>query len=212
MDERDIQDRLYWGLNRAAKILGRPTDAYRSGDLSDPLLPGSRFLRLPAAFTHADGNFSKIVGYGQAAWRGYFDGAYTRVGDYLVQGADIWFIAAQSALLPILCIKTNKYLTVTRTAAPETGAAYGAGVQGTTATIISKWPASVLAATSGQKPPAGLPSDVTMSSWTALLPSKHGQLLQSSDVVSDENGTLGVILSAELSDLGWRLAVRQVST
>src|SRR6476659_6217898 len=114
MDVNHLQDRMYWGLNRAAHVLGHLTDAYRPSGNSNPVDKSNRFLQLKTAFARADGSFSQPVGYGVAIWRGYFDASYTLVGDYLVQATNTWFIAAQQSLLPALCVLTNRIVSVTR--------------------------------------------------------------------------------------------------
>jgi hypothetical protein len=212
MNVGHLQDRLYWGLNRAANVLGHVTDAYRPEGVSDPLDGSNRYLRLNAAFSRADGSFDQPVGYGIAVWRGYFDASYTRVGDYLVYNDNIWFVAAQQSLAPVLCIKTNNVLSITRLLTPATGDAYGSTGATSTVNVISRWPASLLGTSSGGTSPTQLPGDTTIPNWTGLLPSIHGQILLPSDIVTDERGTSSVIIAAELSDLGWRLNLRQATT
>src|ERR1700755_3107054 len=99
MDLDHLQDRMNWGLNRMANKMGSVTDAYRASGVSDPVQRSNRFLQMPAAFSPADGSFTRSVGYEVAVWRGYFDASYTRVGDYLVQKQGVWFIASQYSLL-----------------------------------------------------------------------------------------------------------------
>jgi hypothetical protein len=212
MDVRRLQDRLYWGLNRAANILGQVTDVYRASGVSNPLERSNRYLQLRAAFSRADGNFAQPNGYGVAVWRGYFDASYTRVGDYLVHGSEIWFIAAQHSLLPILCVKTNRFISVTRQVTPGTGNSYDLASANSTITIISQWPASLLGTGAEGRSPTRLPGDTTIPSVIALLPSTHEQILQPTDIVTDEHGTSGIVVAAELTDLGWRLNVRHVTT
>jgi hypothetical protein len=212
MDASRLQDRLYWGLNRAANILGHTTDAYRPTGASDPLKRPNRYLRLNAAFSRADGNFGQPVGFGVAIWRGYFDASYTRVGDYLVQNDDIWFVAAQQSLAPVLCVKANRVLTITRQITPTTGVPYASGSPDSTINVISRWPASVLGVSAADMSATKLPDDTAVPNWTGLLPAVHGQTLQTSDIITDELGTNSVIVDAELSDLGWRLNIRQVTT
>jgi len=210
--EKHLQDRIYWGLNRAASVLGRQTDAYRPKGKSEPLARSNRYLKLAAAFGAADGRFDKAIGFGQTTWCGYFDGSYTRVGDYLVQNNDVWFIVAQQSLLPVLCVKANNRLSIERPVAPSTGASYGTGTTGATVTVLTNWPASLLAADRGMKPPSQLPADVRAPGWVGILPSSHGQTLQAADIVTGDHGLQGIVLSAELSDLGWRLNIGQLTT
>jgi hypothetical protein len=212
MDSDHLQDRVYWGLNRMANKMGRVTDAYRPDGNSNPIDRSNRFLQLLAAFSRADGNFAQPVGYEVAVWRGYFDGSYTRAGDYLVQEQDIWFIASQHSLLPVLCVKTNRVLSITRQIVPATGASTSPTTTATSTNIISQWPASVLGTETQGRPITQLPGDTRIPSATALLPSIHGQVLQSADVVTDELGTARIVVAAELSDLGWRLNIRSITT
>ena len=74
------------------------------------------------------------------------------------------------------------------------------------------WPASVLGTGTEGKSPAHLPGDTTVPNVMMLLPSSHGQILQPADLITDESGTKGIIVAAELSDHGWRLNVRLVTT
>ncbi len=212
MDVSRLQDRLYWGLNRAANVLGHPTDAYRPTGMLNPVDRSNRFLRLPAAFSRADGNFSQPVGYGVAIWRGHFDASYTIVGDYLVQATNTWFIAAQQSLLPVLCVLTNRIVSISRLGTPAMVDSSGSVAQDSAMSILSNWPASMLGTGVDGKPSAQLPGDTTTPSCVVLLPAVHGQVLQPADVITDEYGTRGLIVSAELTSLGWRLNVRQAST
>jgi hypothetical protein len=212
MDANRLQDRIYWGLNRTARVLGRETDAYRSVGIDRPLSHSNRYLHLRAAFSRADGNFAQFVGYGIALWRGHFDAAYTRVGDYLVQGADTWFIAAQQSLLPVLCVKANRVISVSRAIPLGTTSSPAPASAETTVPIISEWPASVLGTSVEGKSPTHLPGDVTISNAIVLLPSCHEQILQPTDMITDQNGSNSIVTAAELSDLGWRLNVRRITT
>jgi hypothetical protein len=212
MDVDHLQDRLDWGLNRAANIIGRVTDAYRPVGISDPLDRSNRYLQLRAAFSRADGNFARSIGYGVAIWRGIFDASYTRVGDYLVHNHDIWFIAEQQHLLPILCVRTNRVISITRQTAPSTATLISTVNANSMITIISQWPASVLGTGAEGKSPTGLPGDTTIAKSIALVPSVHGQILLPTDMVTDDLGINSVVVAAELTNLGWRLIVRQVTT
>ena len=212
MDATHLQDRVNWGLNRAAKVLGHPADAYRPHGASNPLDKSNRYLRLRAAFGRPDGNFRLAIGSGNSVWRGYFDAAYTRVGDYLVQNDDIWFIATQQSLLPVLCVKTNRLVSIVRPSPPTTGVSYGGASQASAVRILADWPASVLGIDGGDKAGAGIAGDVTMPVSVVLLPASHGQFVRPSDIVVDERGMSLMVVAAELSDFGWRLNARQITT
>jgi hypothetical protein len=212
MNEFHLQDRLYWGLNRAANVLGRATDAYRSRGTANPLERSNRYLQLRAAFSRTDGRFTQAVGFGVAVWNGYFDASYTRVGDYLVQNHDVWFVAAQQSLLPVLCVKTNRVISITRQVAPATGNSYDLVSTDATVTVISRWPASILGVSTEGKSPTHLPGDTVVPTMIALLPSIHQQFVQPTDIVIDERGSTSIVVAVELSDLGLRLNIRHVST
>jgi len=214
MQPAELQDRIYKGLNTAARAFGADTYAYRPSGMADPLDPRNRFLRLRAALSAEDGRFQHPSKYGNALWYGVFDAAYTQPGDYLVQGNAVWFIAAQQRLLPVLCVQTNRTVSFARSAAPAaTGVnAYG-GVNAETAQpLLRNWPASVLGATGHGHPEADLPADVAIPYWTVLLPSLPGIVLLPSDLMTDDLGRNAVIAAAELTELGWRVTARQATT
>jgi hypothetical protein len=214
MDAASLQDRTSRGLGTAARRIGAQTDAYRPRGTSDPLARANRFLRLPAAFTGPDGKFAKPNGYGDALWFGVFDAAYTRPGDYLVQDGGTWFVAAQQPLLPVLCVRTNRTVSFMRPAAPDgVGVNTYGGIALSTATpLIGGWPASVLGASAGGRPSANLPSDSSAGTWTVLLPSVAGVVPRPADLMIDDLDRTGIVASAEITDLGWRLIVKQAST
>ena len=187
-------------------------DAYRPDSAFHPIVSRNIFLRLPVLMSPLDGNFSHAVNFGHATWRGYFDASYTKVGDYLVDNDQIWFIIAQQSLLPIQCVRTNAIISVTRRPTPAIGSSAGIVMPTPDIPLITNWPASVLTMDVGTKPPTALPADIAASRWTVLLPSCHGRFLQSSDMMTDERGRKGMILSAEQSEYGWRMSVQQVTT
>ena len=219
MEQSHLLDRISWGLNVAARHIGCNTDAYRPKGSADPLVVANRFLRLPAAFSAPDGKFRRPNGYGVALWHGVFDSAYTQPGDFLVQNAETWFIAAQQKLLPILCVQTNRIVSVVRPAAPSyTGLnPYGGASLDTAIPLITNYPASIVGASAAGQPTANLPTDTPIGYWTVLLPAARALngspiILQPTDVLLDDLGRTSTVSGAEMTDLGWRLTVRQAST
>jgi hypothetical protein len=214
MDVARLEDRIRWGLNVAARATGATTSAYRPRGAGNPLAASNRFLRLHAAFSGLDGKFGRQNKYGDALWCGIFDAAYTHPGDYLVQHDATWFIATQQRLLPVLCVQTNRVVSFARPAAQAaTGVnTYGGVTAASDTPIMTNWPASVLVESREGRPLANLPTDTTVSYWTVLLPACPGTLLQSADLMSDDLGRNGIVATTELTGLGWRLAVRQVTT
>ena len=213
MQPTALQDRIRWGMNTAARKIGALTDAYRPSGAAAPLDPVNRYLRLPAAFSGIDGKFSHPVGYGSSLWHGFFDAAYTRPGDYLVQGRDVWFVAAQQRLLPVLCVQTNRIVSFSRPAAPSsTGAnSYGGMVPSGNIPLLTGWPASVLGASGPGHPEADLPGDSTVPYWTVLLPAWQGVVLQPADLLTDDLGRNATVSAAEMTDLGWRITAKQAT-
>ncbi|MBS0558435.1 MAG: hypothetical protein JSR21_00090 [Proteobacteria bacterium] len=209
-----VQDRIHWGLNVAARAVGAMTDAYRPSTADFPVSSVNRFLRLNAAFVPMDGRLSRPNAYGAALWQGLFDAAYTRVGDYLVQEAGTWFVAAQQSLLPVLCVQTNRTLSVIRPAVPDSAGinTYSGVTSGTNAPILTGWPASVLGVGAAGPPSAELPTDSSTPNWTVLLPAYADTVLLPNDMLQDDLGRNAVISAAELTDLGWRIVAKQATT
>jgi hypothetical protein len=213
VSEAQLADRIGWGMNIAARRLGSPADAYRPQGTEDPVQLANRFIRLYACFTTPQAPFRQSSDYGTALWHGIFDSSYTRVGDYIVQGSKVWFVAGQEPLLPVLCVRTNRTLSFSRPGAPRNPGANGyAGVTASSSTLLLRgWPASVLGTSGGGRPDAGLPTDGSVAYWTVLLPAAAGVVLRASDLMVDDLGRNGVIAAAELTELGWRLTVKQAA-
>jgi hypothetical protein len=206
-----VPDAIRRGLGLAARAVGDWCDLYRAQGVAPPLLPGNRVLRLPAAFSSKQG-FDVPVSYGEALWLGMFDAAYTRPGDYLAGNDGIFFVADQPRLGPLLCVKTNRILTLSRPSAPVfAGMNRYVGVQESLATpLLTEWPASVLAAGGRGASSGDAPGLVGGGGWTVLLPAA-GVSLRPGDLARDELGRGAVVATAELSGLGWRLHMRQAA-
>ena len=222
MDGAHLQDLIQRGLGRAAVAAGAWCDAFRPKGPHRPLAVENRYLKLPAAFSAPRGWFVHPEGYGQAAWWGVFDAAYTRPGDYIVRpesraGANdggTWFIAAQQPLLPVLCVRAARVVDVLRPGAeavPGVGG-YGGMTKAESTELLTDWPASVLVAGGSALGPLELPADPSPGSWEVLLPAVPGVVLRPGDLVVDDLGRAAVVGAAELSALGWRLLAKQATT
>ncbi len=209
-----LQDRISRALGTAARAIGSTADAFRPSGVADPLAPSNRFLRLPAAFAPASGSFGSPTAYGVALWQGMFDSAYTRPGDYIVQADGTWFIAAQQRLLPPLCVRTSRIVSFARPAAASASGVngYGGITRANTTRLLTNWPASVLGFSGGGRPDAGLPGDGAAPFWTVLLPAFASVLLRPADLMTDDLGRTAAVAAAELTELGWRLTVKQATT
>lgn len=202
-----IEDRIARGKGIAARLIGREHELFRPRGGAGPLSSGNRVMRLCASFDAGGSAYRRAGRYGDALWTGLFDAAYTRPGDYLSGPSGIYFIASQEGLLPVLCVRTSRTLSVGRAAAPGTGTgSYGGVSQASLVPLLQDWPASVLAAGGGGQ--GYLPTDTKAPYWTVLLP-RLPVVLQSSDVVSDDAGRSFTVASAEETELGWRLLVKQ---
>jgi hypothetical protein len=212
-----VPDSIRRGLGLAARQVGTWFDLYRPRDAGDPLAPRNRVMRLPAAFVAPRGAEASVR-FGSAEWHGVFDAGYTRPGDYLAGVDGVFFVASQPRLGPVLCIRTNCVLTFTRPAVPFAAGLnrYG-GIQAQQMQmLLTAWPASAL--TKLREGGRGaLPADApgvagNAGGWEVLMPALAGVVLRPGDLVHDDLERTGVVGSAELTALGWRLSVRQATS
>ena len=211
MDQATLQDRISRGLGVAARHVGASYDAFRPKDPLNPLAPDARFLHLPASFAAEDLTLRRPVAYGHATWAGIFDTAYTRPGDYLAGPSGTFFIAAQQALLPALCVLTNRMLAIARPAAPGSAGvnSYGGLTLATATTLLAGWPCSILFAGTGA--PGDLPGDASIPTWTVLLPPTPASIA-AADILTDDRGVSYTVASAELTGVGWRILAKQAAS
>ncbi len=213
MDAARVQDAVHRGLGRAGLVVGAWCEVFRPDGAEAPLAARHLVLRMKAAFSAPDGRFGRPVPHGQLYWHGVFDAAYTRVGDYIRrEDGAVWFVAAQQALHPVLCVRASRVVDVVRPDAPEQPglAPYGGG-EGARV-LLRAWPAGIVAGGGAGAAEAGLPDALPAGGWTVLLPAVAGVALRPGDAVRDETGRLGVIAQAELSEPGWRLIVRRAAS
>lgn len=214
MQGRKAQDRFYLGLGACARHMGEPSDAFRPCGASDPLDQRNRYLRLPAAFVSARGNGGHTNVYGEALWHGLFDASYTRAGDYVVARAVTYFIASQAPLLPVLCVRTNRTISVSR-ASIQTNPAlngYCGYTPNTRLPLMEQWPASVLGDGRAGQASAGLPTDQGVPIWDILVPAFADVVLAPGDFVTDDLGRTAIIVGSELTNLGWRISAKMATT
>ena len=207
MDGATLQDRLSRGMGAAARVFGLPYDLFRPRGTDEPLVPEKRVLRLCAAFDGGDPGYRRPRGY-ERALRGTFDGDCTQVGDYLVGPRGVLFIAGLPPLARPLCVLTNAVIDVLRALGPGAPGlnGYGGVQEDRLRTVLSSWPAQVLDGSGGTR--GALPEDGGMSGWSVLLPPTPAPI-QGSDLLRDAEGRRFLVRTAERSDLGWRLVVRE---
>jgi len=210
MDYDRIDDLIQAGRGRAAIAIGDWHDLHRPTDAVAPLQGATTIMRMPAFFTPSE---ARGVAYGHPLFEGVLDASYTQAGDYLVGPTYTWFVASQQQFLPVLCIKATRMLSVQRVV-PAQGVGLGCygGLQRAQALpVLTGWPASVVSHGFGMDR-VNLPADAQLGGWSVLLPVLPGIVLRTGDLVTDDLGRAGVVSWAELSDLGWRLFVRQAAT
>lgn len=217
MDTLHLQDRIARGLGHAAQHIGDAYDVFRAKSAAAPLSQANRVLRLSVALHGEDRDWHRSARYGQPLWFAVLDTSYTQPGDYLSGPGGIFFIAAQPALLPTVCVLTNRTISVTRAAGADAIGinAYGGIEPPTQIPILTDWPASLLAGTGGTSHGGALPGEPGPATWTILLPDLPPDVmtdLRGDDLVQDETGLIAVITSAEHSMLGWRLTASQAVT
>jgi hypothetical protein len=211
MRRDDIRDRISRGMGIAAKRLGGRCDLYRPTGPGQPIVPDNRVLQLPASFNAQNPSYAKPNGYGRAVWFGVFDSAYTRSGDYLAGDEGVFFVAAQQPLLPVLCVRTDRTVSISRPggAAASGVNPYGGVTAATLQPVISGWRVAIQAYRGGEAGP--LPSDPRIPFWMLLLPLLPVPL-QTADLVNDDLGRTFMISAAEQSELGWRCIIQQMAT
>jgi hypothetical protein len=214
VDSRKLQDRLYLGLGLSARFVGETANAFRPAGAFDPVKKENRFLKLPAAFVPAKGGVQATNAYGDPFWHGIFDASYTRTGDYLILGSSIFFIASQEPLLPVLCVLTNRTISVARpTVQTATGTnPYGGFATNGSSPLMGLWPASVLGEDRFSTTSVHLPTDQSIPYWNVLVPAPPGVLLSPGDMITDDIGRSAVIAGSELTSLGWRVVAKMATT
>ena len=208
MDGTVLQDRLSRGMGAAARVFGLPYDALRPNGPVDPLRPEGRFLRLPAAFDGGDPGYRRPMGY-ERALRGTFDSAYLRVGDLLRGPRGTLFVALLPPLNRPLCVLANATVAVMRPAGPSDAGLGEYGGAAPADPVLLGWPAQVLSGGAGRG--FGLPDDGALAGFHVLLP-LGAPAVRTGDAMTDDAGHAYTVGAVELSELGWRLQVRQVGT
>jgi hypothetical protein len=165
---RAVADHLQRGLGVAARRLGDAHDVFRPRTSGDPLAIGNRLLTLAAAFDVPDGRFRRAPGFGAVVWQGIFDAAYTKPGDYLSGPNGCFFVALQLPLLPPVCVRATRVVTVARPALRERVGprSYGGVSRADAEPILRNWPVSRGSRARGS---SGMRSGCPAMAETALL-------------------------------------------
>ena len=209
MDGTRLQAVLDRGRSIAAAHIGVVYSGYRPTDANAPLAASACYGQLPAAFNARDLKFRRPADNEHDVWWGVFDTSVTKTGDYLVGEAGTFFIAAQQALLPPVCILANRLLSLSRpAAAARLGVnGYGGVTRAQQVGLLTGWPVSIANATNAAP---GLPGEQRLAAWTLRLPMLP-VIPHVGDVADDDLGQTYVVVAAEQTDLGWQLAARQMT-
>lgn len=213
MDAANLQSKVYAGYAKAAKRIGPTFNLFRPADPLAPLLSGP-VTTLNASFNAEDMTYSRPNKYGKPTWFCLVDGSQVRVGDYLINATQTFFLAAMQPILPILAVDCNRTINVLRPQ-QQTGVGavgYGGDIDSNETALMTGWPASVLQGTKGEKNEVNLPGDVRNPWWQILMPAFPGVVLQSADIITDDIGRRYIVSSAELTDLGWRMTAMSAQT
>lgn len=215
-----VQADIYAAFGEVAAELGTLHTVYRPASAAAPL--ANPIGTLLATFSNEDTEYARPAGYGDATWFGWFNGATTQPGDYLV-GARTWFIAAQQPMLPILAVECSRTVRIARSdahGAPGigTGSAVGAMPYGglvaarseTVAGQTGAWPASLLITARASRSASDLPTAVGDAIAQVLLPVSLPGRIHHGDVLVDDLGRRFAVSAAELSALGWRLHATEI--
>ena len=209
MDGTRLQSMLERGAGITALHVGTPYLGYRPALAEAPLSAAAQYGPIMAAFDARSGRFQRPSTLAEDVWVGVFDASVTAAGDYLVGAAGTFFIAAQPALLPPVCILTNRTLWLSRPGAPgQVGANGYGGVSKTLQTeLLAGWPGLVTDA-SGASP--GLPGEQRLAAWSVRLPTLPVEP-QAGDMLGDDLGHSYVVVAAGQADGFWQLAARQMT-
>lgn len=188
---------------RKAADYGETTDIYRPLSANTAISDTNKRTALNV-FLHPQSD-----GYNKPMWHCVADISQLQVGDYLVNSNGTFFIHAIRPA-PVFAVRCNAVIDVKRPV-QQTGkgaAGYNADVVSTEVSRITAFPASILAAGTGDRN-ATLPSDTKYPQFSVLLPNVQNVEIRTSDIINDDIGRRFIVISAELTDLGWRLIVMQ---
>ncbi len=125
-------------------------------------------------------------------------------------GTGKFFVASQNPLLPVLCVKANRIISIVRPnmQTNTAGNTYGGYTSGSSETLMEGWPASVLGENRSSASETDLPTDQTIPYWNILLPAIARIILSPGDLITDDLNRTAVIAGSELTDLGWRISAK----
>lgn len=220
-----IQEKIYYGYDKAATRLGYNYYIYRATNGIDPISPANL---VGEVFVSPNVNwaYDKFNKYGNTVWQLVHDGRKTNVFDYLMivpgQGSgnipapteQTFFIGAQQLLLPILGVECNRKVKITRPTAPfSPDRGYGGYTPVETELLMQNVPCSQLISTHSGRPNSfNFPLDSKWPRFQLLIPKLPNVELRTGDLVDDDRGVRFVVTGVELTDLGYRVNVDSQQT
>jgi len=205
MNQTKLLAKIAAGNGRVAQYLGTICSQYRPSGISTPIAAGNLVGLLPVHLTPAE----KLQEH--PGWVGVFDYTGTLQGDYLVTTTVTYFIAAQVAFTPLICVQTNAIMNLVRplgiTAIGSGG--YSGVIALSSDTLLTGWPASLQA--SGRAKQGVVPNDDGLSAWVFLLPAIP-VVPMVADMITDDLERTFVVTAAERTSLGWQLHAKQASS
>lgn len=208
-----INTKIALGLARAASIVGSTQSLYRPTSASLPVA-GTPFGNIYCAFDiRPDFKLLATAQPNHSYAALLADPTIVQRGDYLV-GEDTYFVARVEPLRPALCVlcdQTLDFLDTDTTTSAGTNA-YGGRTSDTDGIIAEGWPVSMTVRTRGETDITKLPSDTRAAYYDVLAPPIPGILLTFGMRIQDSNAQDYEIISAEMSQFGWRLLVGLATT
>ncbi len=211
MDGVKLADRLAYGAGCAARRTGFLHDAYRPNGPDAPLDLARRFLRLAVTLVLPSGGVGAPGGFGVPFRQAWADWSYLSVGDYLAGPEGVVFVAAIEPPKPMAVVMTNDVVSLARPAAPTLPGVnpYGAVLPATQQTLLTGFPASLLASGTGDRTKAGLPDDTRVPGYVAILPTVPGVQPRVSDILLNQRQERFSVTGLEAIGAIWRLSLIQ---
>ena len=210
MDGKRLQSLLNTGYARAASHIGTPHLWYRAATPNNPLQSVNRLGTLAASF-NIRGQYLNQPKADVWLWQAIVDGSQVEIGDYL-SGENIWCIVGKQPLMPIIALRCNDMISISRAGAITQTAD---GAQQSTQQIASGIPCYIqLKRDKGFSMPAGWQGGATntsapMPEWLIYVGlggvTPHG-FIQEGDMIINEAGNQWKVDAASTSTVIWQLA------
>ena len=186
MDGPTLEGLIAKGYQRGAAKIGTTHNWYRGGNIT-PIAPGNLLGTLPAAFS-PDAQFKGIAKQATILWRAFVDTTQVQVGDILV-GSSTWVIV-DGGLRPPMALACPQTISAARAVQQFS---QSAGATQTTTPILATWPCNMqLKRDKGFSEPVGFPApsntSAPMPEWTLYLPILADGVIESGDMLTDNNG------------------------